>query len=175
MRIRNHRTTADAAYYFWSAAKQEALSLLAATAASLHVQSQIVWVKNHFSLGQTDYQWKHENCWYCYRKNGTKHRWFGGRKQSSVWEVDKVPNAKYEHPTQKPVELFAIPIRNHTRKAELVFEPFSGSGTQLIAAEQLNRRCYAIEISPAYCDVAVKRWENLTGKQAIREPAAKAA
>lgn len=148
----------DAAYYFWSAAKQEAWHLLAAAAAGLHIQSQIVWKKNHAVLGQADYQWQHENCWYYYRQNGKKHRWFGGRTQTTVWEVDRVPTNKYLHPTQKPIELFAIPIRNHTLADEICLDPLLGSGSQLIACEQLNRVCRGIEIEPRYIDVIVKRY-----------------
>jgi DNA modification methylase len=72
------------------------------------------------------------------------------------------------HPTQKPVELFAIPMRNHTRQGDVVYEPFSGSGSQIIAAEQLGRRCYAMELEPRYVDVAVARWEKFTGRKAVK-------
>jgi DNA modification methylase len=70
------------------------------------------------------------------------------------------------HPTQKPTEVFAIPMRVHTNEGDICYEPFSGSGTQIIAAERLNRRCFAMEIEPVFCDVAVKRWEDFTGKKA---------
>ena len=158
----------QAAFYFWTAAMQEGAAAAAAIRdAGLHIQSQIIWNKNCLVLGQADYHWKHENCWYAFLK-GEKHRWFGERKQTTVWDVAKVANSEYAHPMQKPVELYAIPIRNHTKAEEVIAEPFSGSGTTIIACEQLGRKCRAIEISPAYCDVAVKRWENLTGSKATR-------
>ena len=107
-------------------------------------------------------------CWYGFLK-GKKHRWLGGRSQTTVWEVKKVSNSAYVHPMQKPVELYAIAIRNHTGEGDTVAEPFSGSGTQIIAAEQLKRKCCAVEISPIFADVAVQRWQNLTGKKAVLE------
>lgn len=89
---------------------------------------------------------------------------------TSVWEVDwegKQRVVGNEHPTQKPLRLFEIPMEQHTRPGEVVLEPFSGSGSQLVAAERLRRRCRAMEISPAFVDVAVRRWEQATGKQAV--------
>jgi DNA modification methylase len=100
---------------------------------------------------------------------GSKPPHDGKHEFNSVWDVDWEGKARIvgnEHPTQKPVELFARPIRKHTKLGDICFEPFSGSGTQIIAAEQLNRRCFAMELSPAFVDVAVKRWENLTGNKA---------
>jgi len=82
-----------------------------------------------------------------------------------LWHVGR--ETSKEHPTAKPVALWEPPFRNHTRTGDIVYEPFSGSGSQLIAAEQLGRKCYGMEISPQYCDVIVKRWENLTGKKAV--------
>jgi DNA modification methylase len=92
-----------------------------------------------------------------------------GKRVGSVWSFGKDAASTYMHPTQKPIALAAEAIVNTTRKQELVYDPFLGSGTTLIAAEQLGRRCYGMEISPAYCDVIVKRWETLTGKKATRE------
>lgn len=156
----------QAGFYFWTAAMQEGAAAAAVRAAGLHIQSQIIWNKNALVLGQADYHWKHENCWYAFRK-GAKHRWFGDLDKTTVWEVKKLANSAYEHPMQKPIELYAIPMRHHTREGEAVAEPFSGSGSQIIAAEQLSRRCFAIEIAPIYVDVAVQRWERLTSREAI--------
>ena len=159
----------QAGFYFWTAAMQEGAAAAAAVrSVGLHIQSQIIWNKNCLVLGQADYHWKHENCWYAFWK-GQKHRWFGERDKTTVWEVKKVNNSDYVHPMQKPVELYAIPMRHHTHEGEVVVEPFGGSGSQFIAAEQLGRKCYGMEISPQYCDVIVKRWENLTGMVAVRE------
>lgn len=155
-----------AAYYFWSAPMLEGAAAAAAVIdAGLHIQGQIIWVKNALVLGQADYQWKHETCWYAFKK-GAKHRWFGERDKTTVWEVSRVAHAAYVHPMQKPVELYAIPIRHHTHAGEVCFEPFSGSGSQIIAAEEAGRRCYAIEISPSYCQVAIDRWEAFSGQLA---------
>jgi len=91
---------------------------------------------------------------------------------SDVWELDwegKKRNTGLQHPTVKPTEVFAIPMRVHTSVGDICYEPFSGSGSQIIAAERLNRRCFAMEIEPVFCDVAVKRWEEFSGKKARRE------
>jgi len=158
--------TDDAVFYVWTAPMQEGAAAAAAMlSVGLHIQSQIVWVKNAFALGQADYHWRHEPCWYAYRK-GHKHRWNGGRDKSTVWEVAKVANQSYEHPHQKPVELYARPLLHHTKEREVCLDPFLGSGTTLVAAEQLGRRCYGIEIEPRYVDVTVRRWQKLTGKRA---------
>jgi DNA modification methylase len=93
----------------------------------------------------------------------------GDRSQTTVWEIDKPTKSETGHSTQKPVECMARPMRNHGAKGDAVYEPFSGSGTTIIAAEHLGRICYAIEIEPAYVDVAVKRWQTLTGKRAVNE------
>lgn len=128
------------------------------------VRNQIVWRKPHFPISRGHYTCQHEPCWYAVRKGATAH-WIGDNKQSSVWEVSLDKNVPGGHSTQKPVELFTRAISNH--KGD-VFEPFCGSGTCLIACEQLNRSCYAMEISPEYCDVILARWEAFTGQEAVR-------
>ena len=158
-----------AAYYFWTASMQEGFaSLEGIKDAGLHVQSQIIWAKNVLVLGQSDYQWKHENCWYAFLK-GKKHRWYGGRDKTSVWEIKKVSNADYLHPMQKPTELYARSINYHTMPGDIVVEPFAGSGTQFIAAQSLNRRCYGMELDAQYADVCCERFFNFTGQQPILE------
>ena len=153
-----------AAFYFWTAAMAEGAAAAAAIRkAGLHIQSQIIWNKNCLVLGQADYHWKHENCWYAFWK-GKKHRWLGERTKTTVWEVSKVANALYEHPMQKPTALYSIPMDHHTYPGEIVAEPFSGSGSQLIAAEQIDRVCYGIELDPKYVAVALERWSKLTGE-----------
>lgn len=159
----------ESAFYFWCAPLSEGHRTYEGIVdAGLHIQSQIVWVKNVFALGQADYQWCHEPAWYCFFK-GAKHRWFGGRNKRTTWDVDKIGNANYLSPTQKPVELFKRPMEYHTRLGELCAEPFSGSGTQLIAAEEMHRVCYAMEIDPVYVDVALQRWSDFTGRSPVRE------
>lgn len=158
----------DGAYYIWSASLSEGHRFYEAIIDSgLHVQSQIVWVKNRFTLGQADYQWMHEPAWYAFKK-GMKHKWFGGRDKTTVWEVSKVVNSEYLHPTQKPVELFVRPMEHHTSPKSLVVDPFAGSGSQFIAAQKLDRVCYGMELDPIYVDVCLERWAEFTGKDPIR-------
>lgn len=159
--------TEDFALYAWTAAMNEGfMALEAIKAAGLHVQAQIIWAKNVLVLGQADYHWKHENAWYSFKK-GAKHRWFGGRDKTTLWEVKKVANADYLHPMQKPVDLYKIPMENHTTAGEVCAEPFAGSGTQIIAGEEMGRVVYAMELDATYVDVAVTRWESFTGRKAV--------
>lgn len=126
---------------------------------------QIVWNKQQIVLSRGDYHWKHEPCWYAVRK-GSKHNWQGSRKESTVWDITSIlqssktekQDAALVHGTQKPIECMARPIRNNTFERESVYDPFLGSGTTLIAADQLNRSCYGQEIDPAYCDIIVARF-----------------
>lgn len=158
----------EAAYYFWSAQLSEGHRFYEAIVdAGLHVQSQIIWAKNRFALGQADYQWRHEPAWYAFQK-GAKHRWLAGRDKTTVWDVSKVANSEYLHPTQKPVDLFRLPIEYHTHAGEVVAEPFCGSGSQIIAAENTGRACYGMELDEKFCDVALQRFFNLTGVSPIR-------
>lgn len=126
----------------------------------------ICWVKDQLVLGRADYHYRHEFITYGW-KEGAGHHFVEDRTQDTVWEIDR-PKKSPEHPSMKPVELVARALRNSSRKGELVFEPFGGSGTTLIAAEQTGRVAAVIEKSPQYCDVIVKRWEELTGKKARR-------
>jgi len=135
-------------------------------ASTFEIRNQVIWRKSRFAISRGAYHWQHEPCWYAVRKGSTA-RWCGDRSQSTVWDISHVKN-ETGHSTQKPVECMARPIRNHGEKGDIVYDPFLGSGTTLIAAEQLGRVCYGVEISPAYCDVIVQRWENLTGQKAER-------
>ena len=125
----------------------------------------LVWKKNRLVLGRTDYLYQHEPIVYAWKKGGHK---FYGDPQSSVLEFGS-SLINDLHPTMKPVALFACLIKNSSQVGEVVYDPFLGSGTTLIAAEQLGRKCYGMEISPQYCDVIVKRWEEFTGKTATLE------
>jgi DNA modification methylase len=131
------------------------------------VHALIIWHKTNATYGALNAQYKqrHEPCVYFKPKNSTL-RWCGASTEATVWSQDR-DGINDLHPTQKPVALAAKAIGNHT--SENVFDPFLGSGSTLIAAEQLNRKCYGLEISPQYCDVIVARWEKLTGKKAQLE------
>jgi site-specific DNA-methyltransferase (adenine-specific) len=124
----------------------------------------IQWVKNNstFSPMGVCYHWQAEPIFFGWLPNGA-HRWYGGRKQTTVWNIDR-PQKSPEHPTMKPVELAERTITNSSQAGEIVYDPFSGSGTTLIACERLGRRCRAVEISPAYVAVALERWSVATGK-----------
>jgi site-specific DNA-methyltransferase (adenine-specific) len=130
------------------------------------VRQCLIWTKDVLVMGRQDYQWQHEPCLYGW-KDGAAHGWYSDRKQTTLLRFDR-PSRSEEHPTMKPVTMFAYLMGNSTAPQGLSYDPFLGSGTTLIAAEQLGRKCYGMEISPAYCDVIVKRWETLTGKKAQR-------
>ena len=132
-------------------------------ASGFEFRHSLVWVKSSFVFGRCDYHYRHEMLLYGW---GRKHEWTGPRDISTVFEFPR-GDKTIEHPTSKPVGLVAETAKNHP--AAIMADPFLGSGTTLIAAEQLGRKCYGMEISPAYCDVIVKRWETLTGKKATLE------
>ena len=168
-----HALVSNAAWYLWHAHLTQGY-FAAAAAANVVLHRQIIWVKKHLILGRGQFHWKHEPCFMGWVKGNQPPDYGEGngeRNQTTVWELDGVPPKEREklgHPTPKPVELFAIPIRKHLKVGEICYEPFAGSGPQFVAAEQLGRRCFGIELSPAYCDVIVERWETLTGEKAVR-------
>lgn len=127
------------------------------------VRECLIWVKNSLVLGRQDYQWRHEPCLYGWK--GTAHKWYNDRTQTTILEFDR-PKRSEEHPTMKPIPLFAYLMKNSTKPGDLVLDPFAGSGTTLICAEQLGRRCYTMELDQHYCDVVIARWESLTGLKA---------
>ena len=131
------------------------------------LKHSLIWVKNNHVLGGADYHYKHEPALYGW-KPGAGHYFIDSRSETSVWEFDK-PLVNDLHPTMKPVKMIAYAIENSSRKGELVFDAFLGSGTTLIAAEQSDRICYGCELSEKYCDVILQRWENLTGQTAVLE------
>lgn len=125
----------------------------------------IIWAKNHFTLGRSDYQRQYETILYGW-KNGNKREWHGGRNQSDLWFYDK-PIHNTLHPTMKPVELMERAIVNSSRPGDIVLDPFSGSGSTLIACERTGRICRTIELDPRFVDVTIKRWQVYTGRDAI--------
>jgi site-specific DNA-methyltransferase (adenine-specific) len=124
----------------------------------------LIWVKNSFVLGRSDFHYRHEPIFYGWTP-GAAHQEPPDRKQDSVWEIPR-PKRSEEHPTMKPLELIIRAIRNSTNKGQIVLDPFGGSGSTLIAAEQTGRKARLIELDPKYCDVIVTRWQNLTGEKA---------
>jgi DNA modification methylase len=136
---------------------------LAFEAAGWHLHQTLVWVKDALVLGHADHQYRHEPILYGWRGKGRP--WYGGRDQSSVFEVAR-PKRSIEHPTMKPVALVEAQLRNSSARGALGYDPFCGSGTTVIAAERLGRRCAAVELDPRYVDAAVQRWEQYTGQSA---------
>jgi DNA modification methylase len=121
------------------------------------IRCQIVWVKSHFAIGRGDYHHKHEPCWYAVKK-GNKGNWASDRKQTTVWEIAKPQKNETGHSTQKPIECMAKAIANHDGD---VHDPFLGSGTTMVAAHQLKRKCYGMELDPKYCQVIIDRMKKL--------------
>jgi DNA modification methylase len=157
-----------AAFYVCSPSGDMALTFrLALRDAGLALRQVVIWVKDVFVMGRQDYHWRHEDILYGWKEGGA-HYFVDDRTQDTVWEV-KRPKRSEEHPTMKPVELMARAVANSSKRGGIVYEPFSGSGTTLIACEQLGRHCRAIEIDPRFIDVAVIRWQQLTGEQAVLE------
>jgi DNA modification methylase len=164
------------AIYCWHAHKRQALISRVWEDLGILDHQQIVWVKPTPVFGRVYWHFRHEPCMMGWRK-GFQPVHDSDHSFNSVWEVDWEGKSRIvgnEHPTQKPVELFARPMRKHTQAGDICFEPFSGSGSQLIAAEQLGRRCFAMELEPVFVEVAVRRWEAFTGKTAQRIPASTA-
>lgn len=167
--------------------------------AGIMCKQMLIWVKNTFVLGRQDYQWRHEGCLYGWKPGAAHYftdsrsestvyedlgkdphkmskaeliemveAMSGDSVATDVLRYDK-PSRNEDHPTMKPVKLFAYQMRNSSRKGETVLDPFGGSGTSVIAAEQMGRRCLCMELDPHYCDVIITRWENMTGREAVLE------
>lgn len=156
--------------YVWHAGKYTMEVSKSLIDSSFEIRSQIIWAKPNFAISRGDYHWRHEPCAYSVRK-GKKSKWCGDRSQSTVWEISNRLEAtdKTDHGTQKPVECMARPIRNHGGPEDSVYEPFSGSGSCLVAAQEIGRTCYAIELHPPYVDVALTRLRNRFGFEPILE------
>ena len=134
--------------------------------AGFDMRAQIIWAKDRFALSRGHYHWQHEPCWYAVR--GTSH-WCGDRKQSTLWNINARDDDGHGHGTQKPVECMRRPIENNSSPGQAIYEPFSGSGTTIIAAEMTGRSCLAIEIDPIYVDASILRWQAFTGAAATLE------
>ena len=150
-------------FYIWHADLQGYNFRKALKQVGWQLRETLIWNKSSLVLGRSDYHWKHEPCLYGWT-NGT-HRWFSDRKQATVIDFEK-PQRSDEHPTMKPVGLFAYQINNSSQAGEIVLDIFGGSGTSIIACEQLGRKCYTMELDPRYVDVIIARWEKFTGRKA---------
>jgi DNA modification methylase len=160
-------TRDDAGIYVWHAHMQQPTIAAMFEKHGLLLHQILVWSKPTATFGHSYYRWKHEPCAFGWRRGHKPKHGFG--QLDSVWEIDWDGKARVvgnEHPCTKPTRLFEIPMEVHTKPGAIVIEPFSGSGSQLIAAEKLSRRCRAIEIQPAFVDVAIRRWQKATGREA---------
>lgn len=155
-----------ASFYVWYASSEVINFVNSLVDSQFMVKQELIWLKNSFVLGRQDYHWQHEPCLYGWKKDGS-HRWYGDRKQTTVLDFDK-PIANKEHPTMKPIPLFDYQIRNSSKKGDKILDIFGGSGTTMIACEQNDRQAYLMELDPKYVDVIINRWEEFTGKEAIK-------
>lgn len=183
-----------AGFYIWHGESEGLNFRKACKAVEWNLKQCIIWVKSQITIGRQDYQWKHEPCLYGW-KGGGSHYFIKNRKQATVIDEDidvefmtadelrkvitdimeqssilreEKPQKNSDHPTMKPIPLIKKQVKNSTRKNGIVLDIFGGSGTTLLACEELNRICYMAELDPKYCDVIIKRWETLTGEKAVK-------
>jgi DNA modification methylase len=160
----------DVAYVYHASLRGE-VAIAALESVRLMRRGENIWVKSHFVIGHGDYQRQYEPCWYVVREGANSH-WDGGRDKSDVWTISRDQDGRDDwtaHGTQKPVECMLRPIENSSRPGDAVYDPFVGSGTTIIAAQIAGRRCYAMDIDPVCCTMAIERWQNFTGREAILE------
>jgi DNA modification methylase len=154
--------------YVWHAGRFTGVVGSSLVSCGFALRSQIIWGKDRFALSRGDYHWQHEPCWYAVREGKTGH-WKGDRKQSTLWNIAAREDAGFGHSTQKPVECMRRPIENNSEPGQLVYEPFCGSGTTIIAAEMTGRTCHALELDSLYVDIAVLRWQSFAASAALLE------
>ena len=150
--------------YVWHAGKYAGTVQLSLEVCGFQIRSQIIWAKDRFALSRGNYHWQHEPCWYAVRENA---HWKGDRSQTTLWSINAREDDGHGHGTQKPVECMRRPMLNNSSPGQVVYDPFLGSGTSIIAAETTGRICYGLEIEPNYVDVIVSRWQSFTGKSAV--------
>jgi DNA modification methylase len=161
--------TDDAAWYCWHASRKQVLLESVWERHNSFVHQQIIWAKDRPILTRSWYMWQHEPCFFGWVR-GHKPKRMTKDYPPSVWSLPTIkPGETTDHPTEKPVELFAIPMRQHTKRGDLCYEPFAGSGTQLVAAESLGRVCYAMELSPPFVAVALERLEAMGLKPRLQK------
>lgn len=163
-----YRLFSGAIVYVWHSDLMAEQVMRSVRESGFQKRCDIIWAKSHLVVGRGHYHSQHEGCIYAVRVGKTA-RWAGDRKQTTLWEIDKAQKNETGHSTQKPVECMARAIKNHTKGGEFVYDPFVGSGTTIIACEQLGRRGLTIELNPLYVDVAARRWQQFTGKIATLE------
>lgn len=154
--------------YVWHADRFSPIVAESLEVNDFQMRNLIVWGKSQLVMSRGDYHSQHEPCWYAVRKKAKGH-FCGGRKQTTLWHIEKPRKSETGHSTQKPVECMKRPIENNSSPGQAVYEPFSGSGTTIIAGEMTGRAIHAIELNPAYVDVAVMRWQEFTGEKATLE------
>lgn len=161
--------------YVWHASSQMHIVREDLIRCGFEIKYQIIWAKHRFVISRGDYHYQHEPCFYAVKK-GKRHNWQGARDQSTVWHIANLnsvaaqadpANVKTGHGTQKPVECMLRPILNNTAVGNVIYDPFAGSGSSIIAAEKASRKARAIELSEDYTDLIVMRWQNYTGLKAV--------
>ena len=158
-------TAATAAWYVWHGASTAAVFERALLRAGMAVRSQIIWAKSRPAFNFSQYKYQHEPCFYAHREKRAP-AWYGDKAQTSLWQVASESGAVYVHPTQKPVALATVAIKNSTKAGDRVLDLFLGSASTLIACEMAGRACLGAELAPSYVDVACLRWASYTGKVA---------
>jgi len=159
-------TKAGGAWYVWHADSESINFRKAMEDAGIMCKQGLIWKKSSLVMGRQDYQWMHEPCLYGW-KEGAAHNWYSDRKQTTVLQFDK-PSRNAEHPTMKPVELISYQIGNSSKFGDLVCDAFLGSGTTMVAAHQLKRKCYGMELDPKYCQVIIDRMMKLDDKLEVK-------
>jgi len=157
----NNSMADDASIYVFHADTKGLIFRKAFEDSGFYLSGVCQWVKQSLVLGRSPYQWRNEPCLFGWKKKG-KHKWYAGRKETTVWEFDKPSKSKL-HSTMKPIALIAYPIKNSTAVNSIVLDPFGGSGSTLIVCEQTDRICYTIELDEKYADVIVKRYIEQVG------------
>jgi DNA modification methylase len=153
--------------YVWHASLHARSVIDSLEAVGFELRAQLIWDKHRPIIGRAHYHWQHEPCWYAVRNGATGH-WNGDRRQTTIWQIEH-RKSDTGHGTQKPVACMKRPIENNSIAGQEVYDPFSGSGTTIIAAEMTDRACRAIELAPAYVDVTVRRWEEFSCHRATLE------
>lgn len=154
------------AVYVWHASSETHNFIQQFINAGFLFKSYIVWNKNNSTFGRSDYHWKHEPCIYGWL-DGASHKWCGDRKQTTVWDLDR-PSRSDEHPTMKPIPLCSKPLENSSKIGDIVLDTFLGSGSTMVAAHQLKRKCYGMELDPKYCQVIIDRMQKLDSDLVIK-------